>query len=344
MNFDLDENQQLYKATVERFVANDDVPSRQGARRLAGGHDRARWAELAELGLIAVALTEADGGLGGGDTDCAVVAQALGRGVVIEPWLECGYLPARLGGDLPGLADGSTHYAFAFAEAGGRYTLDARSMVVRHQVLNGRKQFVLGGEAADRFIVTANDGGATQLFVVEREAADCRSYPVADGSVAVVMTLRDAPGVPLAGGVGRITSAVGDTMLMAAAEMVGLAQRLFDETLAYVKQREQFGQPIGRFQVIQHRMVDNYARVEEAQSALLRALLMPQPDRARQIAGLKAQIGAAAMAVAHDAVQFHGGMGTTDDLIIGHALKRVLLLSKLFGDTAQGFDAYAKAA
>ena len=276
------------------------------------------------------------------------MAQALGKGVAVEPWLECGYLPLRLLDAAPGLIEGQSLYAFAFAEAGGRYTLDARAVSAKAagdaHILNGEKRFVLGAGTADHLIVTANLDGTTQLFLLDRSDADCRDYPVADGSLAGVVTLRDAPARLLPGGIDRIVAAVEDVMLMASAEMVGLAQRLFDETLTYVKTREQFGQPIGRFQVIQHRMVDNYARVEELQSALYRALLMPGTDRWASRSGLKAQVAELAIAVAHDAVQFHGGMGMTDELIIGHAMKRIMLLAKLFGDPATNLAAFAEAA
>jgi alkylation response protein AidB-like acyl-CoA dehydrogenase len=239
-------------------------------------------------------------------------------------------------------------YAFAFAEAGTRYELDARAVTAKpssdSHIVSGEKRFVLGGAAADRLIVTAKLGDETQLFVIDRTHADCRTYAVADGSLATVSIFRDSPATLLPGGMARIRAAVEDVMLMASAEMVGLAQRLFAETLSYVKTREQFGQPIGRFQVIQHRMVDNYARCEELQSALYRALLMPGTDRWAARSGLKAQVTDIATLVAQDAVQFHGGMGMTDELIIGHAMKRIMVLGKLFGDPATGYAAFAKAA
>lgn len=347
MNFDLDDNQSLFKATVERFVAGEDVPSRLRTRRMDGGFDPDRWAMLAELGLIALAASEADGGLGGSVADCAVVAQALGKGVSVSPWLECGFLPARLlaGTDhVASLIDGTRITALAFAERGARYQLDARAVTASGGRLTGEKQFVLGGPISDQMIVTAKSGSTTELFLVNRADVDMTPYPVADGSLAAVVRFRSSRSERLPGGMTRLESAVTDAMLMASAELVGLAQRVFDETLSYVKTREQFGQPIGRFQVIQHRMVDAYARCEEIQSALYRALLMPAADRKAQLAGLKAQVAEAAIEVAHEAVQFHGGMGMTDELVIGHGLKRIMLLSKLFGDPQTGFETYARAA
>lgn len=354
MNFDLDENQSLFKAAVERFALGSDVPTRLRTRAMAGGLDRTRWTELAELGLIALAASEQDGGLGGSLLDCAVVAQALGKGQVVEPWLECGFLGARLLSGTPMVGQvisGDMLAAFAFAEPGRRFAMDAVQMRATRSgdgfVLGGEKQFVLNGAIADLFIVTAQLDGATALFAVPRDAkgVDIRSYPVADGSFAAILTLRDVAVASLVpGGAERLSAAIDDARLMASAEMVGLAQRLFDDTLSYVKTREQFGQPLGRFQVIQHNMVGGYEKVELMQSALYRAVLVSGSDRQREMSGLKAFVGNGAIDIAHLAVQMHGGMGTTDELGIGHGLKRILLLSKLFGDPATDLATYAKAA
>ena len=349
MNFDLDENQALFRASVERFSAGQDVPARHRTRRLDTGLDRARWQALAELGLIGLAASEADGGMGGSALDCAVVAQALGHAQAVEPWLECGFLAARLLAGTPHLAGviaGTIVAALASAEAGGRYTLDARSVKARAAgagsdggfVLSGEKRFVMSGGAADLFVITALHDGETRLFAVPRgtPGLEVKPYPIADGSVAAVVICHDVAAGPPFAGLDRLLAAVDATRLMAAAEMAGLARRLFDDTLVYVKTREQFGQPIGRFQAIQHRMVEAYARCEQIESALYRALLMPGDGR-----GAKAFIGENAIAVGELAVQFHGGMGTTDELGIGHGLKRIVLLSKLFGDPASDLAALA---
>lgn len=343
MNFDLDDSQAMYRETVERFCAPVDVAARLATRRLPGGMDRARWTELAGLGLIALAASELDGGMGGSLLDCAVVAETFGRGQAIDPWLECGFLAARLLAEaaaLPAVLDGSSIAAFGFAEPNRRYRLDAEAVRVSHGRLNGEKRLVLGGGVADLFIVTARDGEATRLYTVARDApgVDVKPYPVADGSLAAVLTLRDVvAGEPLEV---DLETVIDDARLMAAAEMAGLARRLFDDTLAYVKAREQFGQPIGRFQVIQHRMVDAYAKVEQIQSALYGALLQPGTPPA----AVKAFIAEEALWVGEQAVQLHGGMGMTDELGIGHGLKRILLLSKLFGDPASDIADFARAA
>ena len=341
MNFDLDENQEMFKAAVERFCGSTDIPARLASRRMPGGFNRARWQELAELGLIGLAASEDDGGMGGSLLDLAVVAQALGHGQAAEPWLECGFIPARLlAGTEHGAAviAGEAIAAFAFAEPGRRYVLEAQGMKVKGGRISGTKQFVLGGAAADLFIVTAEVDGVTRLFVIPAwaEGIEIRPYPVADGGVAAMLTLRDVPvGEPLPANLAAVIDAA---RLMAAAEMAGIARRLFDDTLEYVKTREQFNQPIGRFQVIQHRMVDAYAKVEGIQSAVYRAVLHPVAP----MAAIKAHVAEEAIWVAHQAVQLHGGMGMSDDLGIGHGLKRIVLLSKLFGDPAGAILDYAR--
>lgn len=343
MNFDLDENQELFKAAVERFCQGQDVAARKAARALPGGVDRARWKELAELGLIGLAAGEDDGGMGGSHGDLAVVAQALGHAQAVEPWLECGFLPARLlagSAHLEGVISGEKVAAFAFAEPGRRFVLEAQGVKARGGKLSGTKQFVLGGGAADLFVVTAEEDGKTALYVVDAKAAEVevRPYPVADGGVAAIVTFHDAAAEgPLSA---DLNAVIDEARLMAAAEMTGIAQRLFADTLEYLKTREQFGQPLGRFQVLQHRMVDAYARVESVQSAVLRALLQP----AAPMAAIKAHVAENAIWVGHQAVQLHGGMGMSDELGIGHGLKRIVLLSKLFGDPASDILDYARAA
>jgi alkylation response protein AidB-like acyl-CoA dehydrogenase len=344
MNFDLDDNQLLFRDTVERFCAPIDVARRHIMRRMDGGCDRGRWRELAELGLVALALPEADGGLGGSLLDCAVVAQAMGRGLAVEPWTECAFLPARLlAGSTHGaaIADGSALATLAFAEAQGRYTFDARAVTAKDGRISGEKIFVLSAAMADLLIVSALEDGATRLFVVAANAdgIDIRPYPVVDGSLAGVVTFRNVTAQPV-GDFARLEAAIDETRLIAAAEIVGIAKRLFDDTLDYVKTREQFGQPIGRFQVIQHRLVDAYGKLEAIQSSLYRALLLPGQDRA----AAKAFIAENAQWIAEQAIQLHGGMGMTDELAIGHGVKRILLLSKLFGDPASAIAAMAKAA
>lgn len=355
MNFDLSEEQELFRSTVERFTAPLDVEARRKLRQHEGGYDLARWQQLAELGLIALAASEEAGGIGGSPLDLALVGEAIGRGNAPDPWLENGVLPARLlaaGGAaaaLEAVLTGTSFATFAWAERSQRYSLEAKQTRVEGGAITGEKTFVLGAALAYAFIVSARDGDATALYLVPRDAEglEVRTYRLADGSMAGELRLIRVKGEKLDISGDSLAQIVAEARLLAAAELVGLGQRLLDDTLRYVKEREQFGVPIGSFQALQHRLVDCYARIEQARSMLYRAALGDIADVdswQRNVAGAKAYITENVDHVAREAVQLHGGMGITDELAIGHAMKRVLLLSKLFGDVDTNLVEYAVAA
>lgn len=359
MNFDLSEEQQMFVTSVERFAAPIDVEARRKLRLSSSGYDRARWQSLAEMGLIALAASEVAGGMGGSAVDLALVLEAIGKANAPDPLLEHGILPALLlerggaGEALEGVLSGKTTATLAWAERGQRYSLKAKGMKADAAgdgfTLTGEKTMVLGALLADLFVVTADLGGETACFLVPKgePGLEVRAYRLADGSIAGEIRLTRTPATKLALNSAALDSIVADVRLYAAAEMVGLGQRLLDDTLTYVKEREQFGVAIGSFQALQHRLVDCYARQEQARSMLYRAALTDRGDAAkwhRAAAGAKAFIGENVDAIAREAVQMHGGMGITDELAIGHALKRVLVLARLFGDVDTVLAEYALAA
>lgn len=364
MNFDLSEEQEMFVSSVERFAAPLDVEARRRLRLSSTGYDRARWQQLAEMGLIALAAGEGAGGMGGSALDLALVAEAIGKANAPDPLLEHGILPALLldrGGASDVLADvlsGERLATLAWTERSQRYSLTAKGMKAEASgasgsggfVLSGEKTMVMGALLADLLIVTADLGGETACFVVPRDAPglEVRAYRLADGSIAGEIKLTRTPAAAkLTLGAADLAAIVAELRLYAAAEMVGLGQRLLDDTLAYVKEREQFGVAIGSFQVLQHRLVDCYAREEQSRSMLYRAALTDRADAAkwqRAAAGAKAFIGENVDSIAREAVQMHGGMGITDELAIGHAMKRVMVLARLFGDTDTVLAEYALAA
>lgn len=360
MNFDLSEEQQMFVTSVERFAAPVDVEARRKLRLSPTGYDGARWQQLAEMGLIALAAGDDAGGMGGSAVDLALVCEAIGKANAPDPLLEHGILPALLlerGGateTLEGVLAGETIATLAWTERGQRYSLKAKGMKAEASgegfTLSGEKTMVMGALLADLFIVTADLGGETACFLVPSDAPglDVRAYRLADGSIAGEIRLTRTPAsAKLALAPAALDAIVSDVRLYAAAEMVGLGQRLLDDTLAYVKEREQFGVAIGSFQALQHRLVDCYAREEQARSMLYRAALTDQGDAAkwqRAAAGAKAYVGENIDAIAREAVQMHGGMGITDELAIGHAMKRVMVLARLFGDVDTVLAEYALAA
>ncbi len=362
MNFDLSEEQQQFRESVERFAGQIGSEERRALRKAPGGYPRARWQALAELGAIALAGSESDGGLGGSPIDLAIIAEALGRSIAPDPWLENGVLPALLLSAsvdetaLEGVLSGESFVAVAFAERMQRFSLEPKAVTARPLgtgfALKGEKTFVLGGALAERFIVSAECEGAPAWFLIpaDREGVIRRDYTIADGGVA--SELRFA-GVAVSADERlpidreRIADVVALVRLLASAEMLGLAQRLFDETLTYVKQREQFGVAIGSFQALQHRLVECYAALEQCRSMIYRVALLDRADRPAwnsAAAGAKAYVGNRTDLIAREAVQMHGGMGITDELVVGHAMKRILLLARLFGDADAALAEYAVAA
>jgi len=353
MNFDLDEDQQLTRDTIGRFLGPVDIAARHAMRKAEHGYPRIRWQQIADLGLLALAAPEAMGGIGGTMVDLALVAEALGKDIAIDPWPENGVLPIRLAataGDTALVADlvtGVQFAAVAFAEPARRYETEAVSAKAESGHVTGTKTFVLGAPLADTLLVTVT---GNKLAKIAKGAAGVirQDYSVIDGSNAATIDLHRAPADLFDLPEAKFERVIGDIRLLAAAEMLGLGQRMFDDTLAYAGERQQFGAAIGSFQALQHRLVECYAALEQARSMVLRtAMLDPTTDDAtwsRIAAGAKAFVGEAATRIGLEAVQMHGGMGQTDELAIGHALKRVMLLDKLFGDQDHCLRRFARAA
>jgi alkylation response protein AidB-like acyl-CoA dehydrogenase len=372
VNFDFSESQRLLRETVSRWAADavrGDTHRLKTLRAAPGGVDRAAWTALGDLGVLALPFAEAEGGLGGGPVDLLALAEPIGRALVPLPVTEClvaaGTLfaeaapPALRARHLPAIMSGALLLSAAITEQRGRTNLAHVETRARGGAdgwtLSGAKSAVWQGGAADAFLVTARKSGAARdrggiaLYLVPRDAPglEVRPWRTADGSVAAELTLRDvalAPDARLADGLGAVETALTGAWLAASAEMLGLAELLLETTLAYVKGREQFGRPIGSFQVIQHRLTDCYVAVEQARSMVYRAALASDADRARSVAGCHGFVSEAARQVAHEAVQFHGGMGVTDELLVGHALKRIQLLSRLWTDPESAMLAWAEAA
>jgi alkylation response protein AidB-like acyl-CoA dehydrogenase len=355
VNFNLSEEQALLKDAVERFADQRyDVPQRAAYRASPAGYSGENWAELAGLGVLALPFDPEYGGLGGGPIELATIMEALGRALAVEPVLEeiviAGGLLAVAGNAaqkqrwLPAMIEGTAHLALAHVERQARFALldveTTASSTTSGTRLTGQKSFVPAGAGADAYLVSARRTGeegpaAIRFYLVEGDAAgvERKSFRLVDGSVAVQLTLREAQGDPLEGGIDRLTEAVERAQIAAGAEMLGLMSRLFDSTLEHVRNRRQFGAPLASFQVIQHRMVDLYVSLELSRSQLYRAALITADGaRPRAVAGMKSYLSAAAVSMGEQCIHLHGAMGTTDELSVGHAHKRILVLATLFGD------------
>ena len=354
MNFDLSEYQQMIRDATARFVSGFDLAAGRTARG-AGSYSVDRWQALAELGLLGQVAPEAMGGLGGSRLDLVLTAETLGHSLAIDPWLENGVIPIKLAAAAGAhalvemLVSGRKRGTLAFAEPGARYSLDPCTVKLDDSgAVSGTKTLVLGADAVSNLLVTATDGDgkfALTSVAADQSEVQMRGYRVIDGSMASEITFHGAAGTILEITREAFLDVVADARLLAAAEMLGVAQRLFDETLEYARTREQFGVAIGSFQVLQHRLVDCYALLEQSRSLVLRCALEENngPVLRTAAAGTKAMVGRAARSIALEAVQIHGGMGQTDELSIGRGLKRIMLLERFLGDEATCLGDYSTA-
>ena len=362
MDFNLTDEQQQLRDTLARFVQKDYAfEKRKAILKSKDGYSREAWKQLADMGLTALGLPEAHGGLPGNAVDTMVVMEVLGRGLVVEPYVATvvlgAGLVARAGSEaqqqaiLPAVASGERLLALAYEEAGGRYEIEHVTTTAKKQnnayVLNGAKTVVLHGAQADTMVVSARTSGKERdpqgisLFLVDRKAAGVtvRDNPTHDGQRAAEVVFKNVR-AELLGKEGQghalVEHAVDYGIAALCAEAVGNMAALVEITLAYVKTRKQFGVPIGSFQVLQHRLADMVMYVEQARSMmLLAASRVDSADRAerrRALSAAKVFIGQAARYVGQQGVQLHGGIGVTDEASAGHYFKRLTLINATFGD------------
>ena len=370
MNFELGEDQTMLKALVERFAEDAyDVERRRGYLREDLGFSARNWSLLGELGILSATAPESLGGLELGRIDLAVIHETLGHGLVVEPVLENQVVAGSLlhgevsetlrdGWAKPVVA-GEKRIALAHAEPearGNRSHIATRATRAGDEWrIEGSKPFVVAGAGANGYLVSARHEGQTgdaqgwDFFLVPEDAPGLSSeiWPMADGSKAVSLTL-DGVAVSnemrLADGAARLAKVAPLASLARSAEMLGIMERLMADTLDYLRTREQFGQAIGSFQAIQHRMVEQYAALVQGRALLELALIADDETFTEAADGARAFIAEAALALGHEAVQLHGGMGVTDELAIAWGHKRLLVLSRWPDDATSALDRFADAA
>jgi hypothetical protein len=362
MNFDLSEDDAALQDSVARWVQQRcPFDSRRKLAARSPGFSGERWREMAQLGWLALPFDEAMGGLGGGPLATMLMMEQLGKGLVLEP-----YLPGVLlfGGLMqrsaalrdewvPKVIDGSVMGALAFQERASRHELADVQTTLRRAgdglVLDGAKALVFNGAAATQLVVSARSSGARfddagiSLVRIDADAAGVErtALQLMDGQwvanlrfdqVRVAASqLLFAPGdgfVPL-------RDTMREATLALCAEAFGIMQVLQATTLEYVKTRKQFGVTIGSFQALQHRLVDMFTALEQTRSLLYRAVCSAGEGSAeaeRDLLALKVIVGKAGRLIGGEAVQMHGGMGMTDELAVGHYMKRLMVINSSFGD------------
>lgn len=376
MDFSFTEEQNLLRNSVQKFVQNDyGFDARRAIIKSDAGWKRENWAKIAEMGLLAAPFTEDQGGLGGGPIETMIIMEEFGRGLVVEPFLGTvvlggGFL--RHGGSkaqqekyIPEIIEGKRVFAFAFAEPQGRYNLADLAVTAKKSgggyTLNGHKAVVIGGPWADTLIVTARTSGGQRdakgvtVFVVDKKAkgVSCRDYPTVDGLRASEVTFEhvavgaDAVVGQVDQGLPLVERVVDEGIAALSAESIGAMKVLNDATVEYCKTRKQFGVPIGKFQVLQHRMVDMFMNYEQSVSITYMVTLKlneSDEERRKAASAAKVQIGKAGRFIGQQAVQLHGGMGMTDELNVGHYFKRLTMIDTMFGNVDHHLKRYAEAA
>ena len=365
MDFTFNEEQTLIQDQVDQFVQKEyDWETRQSLSNSELGFGEDNWKKFADLGWLGISVSEDSGGFGGSAIESMLIMEAFGKGLVVEPFLETIIMAGGMiddnGSDeqkssiLEPVISGQMHLAIAYAEPQSRFNLADVVTEAKEDgdnyVLNGYKSVVMNGPSADKIIVSARTSGSQfdesgiSLFIVDSNAEGLNktNYKTVDGRRASDLTLEnvkvsksDLIGNPDSG-LTILESAIDKAILAISAEAVGAMEVLYKTTVEYCKTREQFGTAIGKFQVLQHRMVDMFMEYEQCKSLLFMATMKHEEgasDAKKAISGLKYQVGKAGKFIGQQAVQLHGGMGVTDELNVGHYFKRLTTVGTIFGNT-----------
>ena len=364
MDFSITEEQSAIKDVIARFIENEyNFEKRMKIAESDSAYDKEVYNFFVEQGFTAIPFSEEDGGLNGGPVETMLIMKEIGRGLVLEPFLEniilAGGVLKRLANQrqkdewLNKIINGEMQSTLAFTEPQSRFQLNDVATAANKKegnfILNGKKSFVLNGGESDLIIVPARTSGSQTdlkgitLFAVEKdsEGIEINSYKSVDGRSAAEIKLNnvsvssDSIIGEIHNGYDALEATVDEATLAICAEATGIMKSLHDKTVEYSKNRVQFGIPIGGFQALQHRMVDTLMACEETESILLWAITTEQDDKSalkKAISGLKYQIGTAGKHVGQEAVQLHGGMGISWELDIAHLFKRLSAIEILFGN------------
>ena len=362
MQFEFDDEQLSLQESVRRFLTERyDFEARRGCLATPWGSNDEIWQAFAEQGFLSIGLPEAHGGIGGA-TELMLTMEEIGRALVLEPYLSTMALCAPLIADhgteaqqsdlLPRVAGGSLKLALAHGEAESRYASTVRTEARRvgdSYSLNGAKSTVLDGAVAGLLLVSAKLDKGLAVFLVDPNTpgvrlVKCRTQ---DGRSAADIFFKDAklPASQMLGSgdaTAALERAIERGVAALCAEAVGAMEATNATTVDYTKSRKQFGQPIGRFQALQHRMADMFVQATQSRSMSILATgrcaarSQDQSDadqRRRDVSAAKCYVGKAARFVGQQAVQLHGGMGMADELAVSHFFKRLTVIDMTFGDS-----------
>ena len=354
MNLDYNDEQNMLREQIQKFCESEyDFYKREEIVKSSNDFDENVWNLFAEQGWLSMPFSEQSGGLGFGPIELSILFEEFGKALVIEPYLSTVVLSGTLldkstfseKNDLiEKICTGSIHISLAYAEVDNGYDyLNPSTTLDSKFVLNGTKTLVLNGSNAEKIIVTCTNDDALNIVVLDANTpgVSINSFSTVDGQSCseisfenvkldksnIISTGNDAENL--------LKETINLATLCICAEAVGCMESCYHKTLEYTKGREQFGQPISGFQVLQHRMVDMFIESELAKSLLIKAMLEVNnrsDEMYKHVSALKSYVGKSGKLSAKEAVQLHGGMGVSEEMMIGHYLKKMISIDALFGN------------
>ena len=354
MNLDYNDEQNMLREQIQKFCESEyDFYKREEIVKSSNDFDENVWNLFAEQGWLSMPFSEQSGGLGFGPIELSILFEEFGKALVIEPYLSTVVLSGTLldkstfseKNDLiEKICTGSIHISLAYAEVDNGYDyLNPSTTLDSKFVLNGTKTLVLNGSNAEKIIVTCTNDDTLNIVVLDANTpgVSINSFSTVDGQSCseisfenvkldksnIIATGNDAENL--------LKETINLATLCICAEAVGCMESCYHKTLEYTKGREQFGQPISGFQVLQHRMVDMFIESELAKSLLIKAMLEVNnrsDEMYKHVSALKSYVGRSGKLSAKEAVQLHGGMGVSEEMMIGHYLKKMISIDALFGN------------
>ena len=354
MNLDYNDEQNMLREQIQKFCESEyDFYKREEIVKSSNDFDEKVWNLFAEQGWLSMPFSEQSGGLGFGPIELSILFEEFGKALVIEPYLSTVVLSGTLldkstfseKNDLiEKICTGSIHISLAYAEVDNGYDyLNPSTTLDSKFVLNGTKTLVLNGSNAEKIIVTCTNDDTLNIVVLDANTpgVSINSFSTVDGQSCSEISFEnvklDKSNIIASGNDAEnlLKETINLATLCICAEAVGCMESCYHKTLEYTKGREQFGQPISGFQVLQHRMVDMFIESELAKSLLIKAMLEVNnrsDEMYKHVSALKSYVGKSGKLSAKEAVQLHGGMGVSEEMMIGHYLKKMISIDALFGN------------
>ena len=354
MNLDNNDEQNMLREQIQKFCESEyDFYKREEIVKSSKDFDPNVWNLFAEQGWLSMPFSEQSGGLGFGPIELSILFEEFGKALVIEPYLSTVVLSGTLldkstfseKNDLiEKICTGSIHISLAYAEVDKGYDyLNPTSTLDSKFILNGTKTLVLNGSNAEKIITTCNNDETLNIVILDANTSgvSINSFSTVDGQTCSEISFEnvklDKSNIVATGNDAKnlLKETINLATLCICAEAVGCMESCYHKTLEYTKGREQFGQPISGFQVLQHRMVDMFIESELAKSLLIKAMLEVNnrsDDMYKHVSALKSYVGKSGKLSAKEAVQLHGGMGVSEEMMIGHYLKKMISVDALFGN------------